>query len=210
MCMALVILAGCAGEQSRTVAMNTLKIVTDYERQLDQKIKAEKTFYAEQLVRISDGMEGKLPGGIRNKWGVSSDKTEEDSTDETAGSSVKRSWLYGYLRTTMDRKSLIAAGQIMAAKESEVFSLVTKYLSDGLESDRAALMRVRMQRRALAEKAATALEPVEKQKKRLVAIRKDLTLLATKPADKAKLDQIKAIASIIIKEIKTNREGTGS
>lgn len=177
-------MSACASENAQLVALNTLKTVAEYEKQLDKKIKAEQVFYQKQ----SDLLRNSLAGTNLTKDGV--DTIEGDKT-----------WLYGHIRTSIDRGALLAAGQILSGNLAKTPAFVAEYLSEGVTKDRSAIDDVRTQRRRLAEKAASAIAPIEKQKKALAKLRKGLTTLAADPSGAEHVQQFKAIAEAIIKQI---------
>jgi len=191
-CIALALLSGCAGENARLVALQTLKATAEYEQQLDRKITAEREFYATQLQLLSDGLAA----------------TGRDGTAIT--SDAKLTWLFGHIKVTTHQDALRTAGRIMAADPGEVSAEIVDYVARGIAENWVAIEEVRAERKALALKAAQTLGPIEKQKKRLGELRKGLTALAAAPSASSRLAEVKAIAEVVAAEIRKGRAKSGS
>lgn len=189
----LLLMSGCAGENARDVALTTLKAVAQYEKELDRKINAEKAFYKRQ----SETLRAKLAG-----------TTPDPSSSDVLGiKEIKKTWLYGYIRTSTDKDARRTAGDILSRHPSQSISLIMDFVARGIEGNRSAIAEIRTKQAELAKKVGENLAPVNKQKNRLASLRKGLTTLAVKPDTAARLKQVKAIAKIVAKEIE---KGEGS
>lgn len=199
--------AACAGENARTVALTTLKAVAQYEKELDRKIKAEKTFYKKQSETLRIALAGVAP-----KPEPSQDAQADAAPDPESGkvlddAEIKKTWLYGRLRTATAMDTRRTAGEIFSTHDGRSLSLIMDYVARGIDGSQKAIADVRAKQAELARNVSKNLQPIDKQKKRLAALRKGLTTLAAEPSSKARFEQVKAIAAIVAREIEKGDSG---
>lgn len=191
--VALALLGGCAGNASQQVALNTLKATTEYEKQLTAKIAAESAFYETRGRILSDSLAGPS---------VDLEKGIEEVD-------VKQTWLYGHIRTLNERDALDTAGRMLSVPPGRIPSMVRDYTLRSIEVSREGISRVRAERLALAEKSASALQPVEIQKRRLAALRKGLAELSADRARAADTARFVAFAKTVVGELRKQTEASG-
>lgn len=187
--LAVGLLGGCAGDNARLMALQTLKTVTEYEQQIDRKVTAEKAFYADQMTTLSDSLAGPpaQPGG--------------QSSDDA----FERSWLYGRIRVSAEADARKTAGRILSSDDGDTLSLISDFVGRGLEVNRTLLIEVSAQRTVLTRQVAESLRPLEKQKARLSSLRKGLATLTAEPSAEIRLAPVKAFAEAVLKELRTNQ-----
>ncbi|BBK43495.1 hypothetical protein STVA_35150 [Allostella vacuolata] len=187
-------LAGCAGENARLVAQQTVKATIEYEQQVDRKIVAEKAFYAEQVATLSDALAG--PPAASGEAGA-------------AGLS-KQTWLHGRIRVAANQDARETAGRILASHDGEVLALMSSYVARGMEANREALQEIARERMALAQQLDGTLKPLEKQKARLKALREGLTTLSAERDSAARLAELRAVAEVVIEELRKDKSAAKS
>ena len=158
-------MAACTASQSaQELALATLKATAAYENEIDKKINAERQFYEAQLGNIRSAL-----GGVLLKENLS----PEDRDNE-----LRKTWLYGHIRTNTARAGRLTAGKILSQDRPLTAGLMIEFLEKGLKEDVEAIAQVRAKQEELTRQLVTSLAPVKKQKNRLSAIRKGLTTLA--------------------------------
>jgi hypothetical protein len=211
-CLALTMLAGCAGDNARKVAFNTLQTTVQYEKKLDAKIAAEQAFYRTQLANLRESLAGApidrkcLPdddlstGGNASGDGRAAKSAEQG--DCFGNPDFKSSWLYGRIFTAAQRDARTTAGRLMSSDDGAVIAEIIDFAGRGIDVQRAALRDVADQQRALTDQVAGSLKPLQKQKARLATVRKGLTTLSATPDAGLDLGRVQAIAEIVINQIK--------
>ena len=179
--------SGCASQNARIVALETLKATSQYEKELDRKIAAEKEFYRTQAETLNSLLAG-APLKVEPGEKISND-------------SVKKTWLYGYIATSTQYEARRTAGDFLSRNSSEKLIAVTMdFVERGVQETHAAIAEVRAKQKDLALRVAANLAPIEKQKQRLKVLRKGLTSLAADPSDTSKLKHLGSIAAVILEE----------
>ncbi|GHD51302.1 hypothetical protein GCM10017083_25570 [Thalassobaculum fulvum] len=211
-CAAQLMLAGCAGDNARTVAFNTLQTTVLYEKKLDAKIAAEQAFYRTQLTTLRESLAGApidrkcLPdgagptGGSAPAGGLAAKPADE--RDCFGNPDFKSSWLYGRIFTAAQRDARTTAGRLLSSDDGAVIAEIIDFAGRGIDVQRAALREVADQQRALTDQVAGSLKPLQKQKARLATIRKGLTTLSATPDTGLDLGQVQTIAEKIVEQIK--------
>lgn len=186
--MAVLMLSACASQSAQEVALSSLKALADYEKQVDAKIAAEKKFYRGQAKVMQDALAG-VPVTAEANAPVS----DED---------IQKTWVYLQIRTSATADARKTAGDILALDRARAISLMTAFVMNGIREDYAAIIEARAAQARLMKQFVAELNPVEKQRQRLAALRKGLTTLATAPDDAASLAQAQAIGAVLLEEIK--------
>lgn len=204
-----VLLAGCADDNARIVALNTMKVSASYEMKLDEKIKAENKFYRDQLDNLWI-----LMAGVKTATDCATDQQAASANASThndaeakkcIGPNFKKGWLYGRIMTAANKDSRETAGRLLSTKDGEILTAISRFVGRGVAVNRGALQEVRAQRATLTNRIATALLPIEKQKARLKALRKGLTTLSEKSDFKARFGQIQKIAKTVLDTVNSTK-----
>ena len=212
----VLVLSACSGQAAKEVAYGTLKLTNSYEMEIDKKVAAEKAFYKQQVGNLRRFLIGfnELPVEVEDRksreaieragfqgGGV---KLESEPLDEI----VKASWLWGYIRTTIDQGALRAASQILHRPNALAYSTILDLVEGGLRTDQEALALARRKQAELAAQVVQNLQPIEKQTKRLTALKKGLTNLSTTSGAIFSLDDILKLAGTALQIPSEDAGGT--
>ena len=181
-------MAACTTSQSaQELALATLKATAAYENEIDKKINAEKQFYEAQLGNIRSAL-----GGVPLEENLSAKDREKE---------LRKTWLYGNIRTNAARAGRLTAGKIMSQPPPLSAGLMIEFLEKGLKEDVEAIAQARAKQEELTRQLVTSLAPVKKQKNRLSAIRKGLAILAAGGGEGDRFALALGFAKALAKEI---------
>lgn len=188
--ISLALCCGCAvaNRDAQHLASLVSGDVTAYEKQVDEKVAAEKEFYDYQLETLR-----KITGGYA-KLEKKEDKPQKNETpgeEQVKETSDSWSLLYGNIRGSMERDARLLAGKIITSENPDFMSILIEFISSGVKEEQVMYQQTQEKQYMLTQDLLKNLEKFDTQKDRIKSVRKELTALAT---DTGFFDQIKEYA----------------
>ncbi len=175
---------GCASERiARDLAKQTLVTLTHYEKQVGEKIEAERQFYSAQLSNIERSLG---PGA-----------------DLNGSADISNTWLYGSIASSIARDARTAAGEIVTEPEGKTLGIMMEHLARGIDQDRTSVLEMRRRQTTLEAAFLQGIRTLEIEQTKLESMRKNLTALSEKPSLKIRLAQAQAYGKVIEEVIKS-------
>ncbi len=177
MLISLSILSACeAPKEAREMAAQTTAAVAAYEKEISNKIKAEKAFYQKDAGGMREYLTGRANLGTRGG-------------DESKQPEVKRTLVYGRIVNGTHRDARLAAEAMIFSPKVDVMGKSIAFVRKGVEEDLALYREISARRTHLRESFLKELAKIDQQKARLAKVKKGLSKLSksSDPADRFKL-----------------------
>ena len=181
--MALALFAtACTGsEAARDVAKSTIAIITANEKQVNDKVIAEKAFYRNEQAALR----AYLTGTVNLKSG---DKQTLNVTE---------SLVWGRIVNNANRDARLTAEALVNSTRPNVMGVSIAYIQKGVDADNAAYRELAARRTRLRENLLKELAKLDQQKSRLKKAKKVLTKLTKAPDAAGDFNLIKNYADVI-------------
>ena len=167
-------LFGCStNHEVRQLATHVNSIFLFYENIVDEKVQAEKAFYKKQSMNMNDILLGQSKF-VDITVGVNGG---------TATTNVEKTFMYGRNRVAMERDARIAAENYVI-EGTNTFQTIINFVDEGVAKENKVYLEVFQRQNKLKKDLIADLEKIDQQKEQLAKIRKQLTILATKPSVK--------------------------
>ncbi len=190
--VSMALVSGCAEpEAARDMATHTAATLATYEKQVNDKVLAEKGFYKKEVAEIRRFLTGEVNlGTLGTKDG-----------DDSKLRPVERSLVYGRIVNGTNRDARLAAEAMIYARKVDVMGRAIAFVKRGIDDDLALYRELSERRTALQESLIKELAKIDQQKARLAKVKNGLAKLSksSDPADRFKL--VKKHAEVIKKAI---------
>lgn len=187
--ISMALVSGCAEpEAARDMATHTAATLATYEKQVNDKVLAEKGFYKKEVAEIRRFLIGEVNLGTKDG-------------DDSKLRPVQRSLVYGRIVNGTNRDARLAAEAMIYARKVDVMGRAIAFVKRGVDDDLALYRELSERRTALQESLIKELAKIDQQKARLAKVKNGLAKLSksSDPADRFKL--VKKHAEVIKKAI---------
>jgi hypothetical protein len=187
--ISMVWMVGCNGGQvARDVALETSAKLTSYEKQVNAKVTAEKTFYQNEADEIRRFLTGKvdlgsLPGEV------------------TTVDNIEKSLLYGKIVNSAHKEARLLSESMINSNKVDVLGKTMLFVRKGVENDMALYREISDRQVRLRESFLKELVKIDQQKARLKKVKKGLTKLSDSEEDEPNFKLIKGYAEVILKAV---------
>jgi hypothetical protein len=157
----------CAADrQARSTAADLTQAVLKYEKDVDAKVAAEKTFYHDQLATLRKALGGN-----------DAVTTLQRSIGQTQSDEVK-SLPYMRVVTSANRDARMAADGLITGAQPPSITAMIEYVDKGVQNEREEYLGYLERQRELTKTLGDNLQPIEQQKAKAANVRSSLAELA--------------------------------
>jgi hypothetical protein len=168
-------LAACGDTAAQTLAAHTAALTASYEKQVSDKVNAERAFYESQRQNLIESLAGYRPS--------------DTGRLPTVGQ-VKESIYYLSIKTNAQRDALVTADAIVTSNGDKILTPVLKYIDAGVKEERELYVALSNSEVQLDTKLAAGLRPLDEQADRLATVRSRLVSLSQPLSEWDQLQQV--------------------
>ena len=194
--------SGCGDTAARQLATDTLQTTVVYEKDINDKVNAEKGFYATQHDNLIQPLFGYVPVDQRTSIGA--------AVSNTSDFSVTESLYYGTIVVSAQRDGVLLADKIITSNDKGSLTPLFAYLDDGVKQERDTYNALVQRQVQLSIHLSSGLSQLNAQTAKLDAVRQQLVALSQKQSTNAQLQQLIELGTGVRKILADNKTSTGA